>query len=210
MAAVQAPEGEFDGAWARTFNVFCYFTVQSNVLVAVSTGLLALRIDRPQLWFRVVRLTAVVAITVTFLVYQTVLRGLRELTGLDVYADAALHTVSPVLCVAGWLFIGPRGGLNRRVVAMTLIFPLAWGAFTLARGPIVDFYPYPFIDVAALGYVRVLVNVALVGLLFATLAAGAAWADRRLPGVGDTRAARDSETMESHVPDATQQGAGSA
>jgi hypothetical protein len=50
-------------------------------------------------------------------------------------------------------------------------------AFTLARGPIADFYPYPFVDVDANGYLRVLLNSALIGLLVIGLAAVALWID---------------------------------
>ena len=50
-------------------------------------------------------------------------------------------------------------------------------------GPIVDFYPYPFIDVRSLGYPRMFVNVALVGALFYALAAAAVALDARLPGL---------------------------
>jgi len=43
-------------------------------------------------------------------------------------------------------------------------------AFTFARGPLVDFYPYPFLDVPEIGYPRSIVNVLLGGLLFLVLA----------------------------------------
>jgi hypothetical protein len=173
--------GRFSG-WAAVGNVFAYFTVQSNILVGVTTALLALRPERASTLFAVLRLTALVAITVTFAVFHTVLAGLQDLSGQAAFADALLHTVVPVLAVGGWLVFGPRGLATHRVAVFTLIFPLAWAAFTLLRGPAADFYPYPFIDVRTLGYPRVLVNVALVGVLFLGLALAAATLDRRLPG----------------------------
>nr|WP_262982615.1 Pr6Pr family membrane protein [Rhodococcus sp. MTM3W5.2] len=50
------------------------------------------------------------------------------------------------------------------------------------RGPLSsDWYPYPFADVHELGYLRVLINGLVIGLLFVALAAAAAWLDKRLP-----------------------------
>ena len=53
-------------------------------------------------------------------------------------------------------------------------------AFTLLRGPVVDWYPYPFVDVIAEGYGRVLLNAAVITDLWLGLAAGLAYADRWL------------------------------
>ncbi|MGW2663746.1 hypothetical protein ACWCW7_22535 [Nocardia tengchongensis] len=44
-----------------------------------------------------------------------------------------------------------------------------------------DWYPYPFADVHALGYLRVLINAVWIGLLFVGIAAGMAWIDKILP-----------------------------
>ena len=79
--------------------------------------------------------------------------------------------------------VGPRGIVSWRVAALTLLFPVLWGIFTLVRGPIVDFYLYPFIDVRSLGYLRVLLNIVLVGVLFYGVAAAAVALDGRLPGL---------------------------
>lgn len=172
--------GRFPTLGPRLVNLFCYFTIESNVLVAVSCLLLALRLDRPSTAFRVLRLTAVVAITVTGIVFHLALRSLQDLHGSAALADLVLHTAAPLLCVLGWLLLGPRGQITPRVVALALVFPLSWAALTLLKGPTTRFYPYPFVDVQALGYARVLANVALVGLLFVVLAELCRRLDRRL------------------------------
>ncbi|MFI9814425.1 Pr6Pr family membrane protein [Saccharothrix variisporea] len=170
--------GRFPGLGSRLFNLFCYFTIQSNVLVLVTSALLAVRPDRPSTLFRTLRLDGVLAIAVTGLVFHTVLKGLHELTGAAAFADFLLHTTSPVLCVVGWLAFGPRGAITGRVIGWSVVFPLAWLAFTLVRGAIIDWYPYPFVDVTELGYGRVLLNCTAVAVLFLGLAAGALWVDR--------------------------------
>jgi hypothetical protein len=187
--ALANDDGRFATVPGRFVNVLSFFTIQSNIIVAVTTGMSAWRLDRRSPAFHVLRLTAVIAIGITGVVYHLALRGLHELTPPEAAVDWALHTASPFMAVLGWVVFGPRGWLDTRRVLWCVAFPLLWLAYTLVKGPLVedrfgrDYYPYPFIDVVEHGYIRVLVNVALVALLFVVLAAGARAADRRLPGV---------------------------
>jgi hypothetical protein len=173
-------EGLFESPAGRAFNVLCYFTVQSNLIVGVTCLLLALAPKPRGVVFDVARLTGIVAITVTAVVFHTALRGLQELSGCAALADFLLHTASPLFALVGWVLFGPRGRIDRRIKVLTIVFPLAWAAFTFVRGPIVDFYPYPFLDVDEIGYARSIANVLLVGLLFLALAWIAGAADKRL------------------------------
>ena len=185
--AVQLPvsageqDGFFDVPAYRALNLFAYFTIQSNILVAVSALLTALRPDVDTLLRRVLRLTSLVAITVTGVVYHLVLAGLVELTRAGAFADLLVHTVVPLLAVLGWLLFGPRGRTSWRVVGLSVVFPLLWLAFTLVRGPLVGgFWPYPFVDVDELGWGQVLLTCAGLAVLFVALAAGAHGLDRLL------------------------------
>jgi hypothetical protein len=182
--------GRFDSAGARVLNLLCYFTIQSNLLVGATSLLLALRPDRGSTVFRTLRLDGVVAITVTGVVFQVAIAPHQHLTGAAAVADFLLHTASPVLCVLGWLLFGPRVPIIRRIVGLAVIFPLCWLAFTLVRGALVDFYPYTFLDVTALGYAPVVRACVLVAVLFLALSGGAAALDRRLArraAAGDAR-----------------------
>ena len=78
------------------------------------------------------------------------------------------------------MVFGPRGWVNWRVVWLSLIFPICWLVFTLIRGPIVDFYPYPFLDVDEHGYPRVLLSSLIVAILFVGLGSLARVSDRWL------------------------------
>ncbi len=68
-------------------NTLSFFTVQSNILVAVTTGLLAVRLHRPSVLFRVLRLDGVVAIAITGVVFYLALSNLQELTDKEAAAD---------------------------------------------------------------------------------------------------------------------------
>jgi hypothetical protein len=181
-----ATGGEFDTPAARVANLFTFFTILSNILVAVVCVLLAVRPRHRSPAFAVVWLDALLAITVTGIVYNTVLIGLYELHGAELLADRLFHMVSPALFVLGWLMFGPRGLVTARAVALGLAYPLAWLAFTLVRGAIITWYPYPFLRVTALGYGQVALNSLLITALFLALAAAAGGIDRVL---GRTRRA---------------------
>jgi hypothetical protein len=173
-------DGLFPTAAGRVFNVFCYFTVQTNLLVAVTSILLLVRAERASLLFRALRLSGLVAIIVTFAIYHTALSNLVELDGWAKVADQLVHTVAPVLAVVSWLVAGPRGQADERVAVWSLLAPAAWVAFTLVRGELIGFYPYPFVDVDEYGYGRIELNIAVIGVLFYALARGAVWLDGRL------------------------------
>lgn len=182
--AIQIPitAGKVDGAFfdtpaARVGNLFTFFTILSNVLVAVVCVALVLR-RRDSEPFAVAWLDALLGITVTGIVYNTVLAGLYDLRGAEYLADRLFHTVSPLLFVLGWLLFGPRGLVRRRVVLLSLLYPLVWLAFTLVRGALIGWYPYPFVDVAKLGYGQVALNSVLITALFLVLAAVAFGVDR--------------------------------
>ncbi|HXX89467.1 MAG TPA: Pr6Pr family membrane protein [Acidimicrobiales bacterium] len=177
VAAQAATPGHFHGA-ARALNVFAFFTVWSNVVVGVTTALLAVDLDRGSTAFATLRLIGVAAIAVTGVVYHLFLAA--PLQGWLAVSDQLLHTVTPILAVGGWLLFGPRGRVSPRVVWLSMLFPLTWFALTLLRGAAIHWYPYAFIDVTTKGYAKAVTNALFVGLLFLGAAAGASALDPRL------------------------------
>jgi hypothetical protein len=148
--------GHFHSGVERGFNAFAFFTIQSNLIVGGTTLLLAIR------------------------VYHVALAGIFDLDGIDQLGNQLVHTVVPLLAVLGWLIFGPRGLTSRRVAWLSLLFPACWMAFTLIRGAVIHWYPYPFIDVSVIGYGKAILNAFWVALLLLGLAAGATALDSRL------------------------------
>ncbi|WP_330299046.1 Pr6Pr family membrane protein [Streptomyces sp. NBC_00503] len=182
VAATGESYEKFGGSpLGRALNDFAFFTVQSNLIVGVTCLLLAINPNRPSTVFRVFRLAGLVAISVTGIVFHVALGDLLELDSWALAADRLKHFVVPIMAVVGWLAFGPRGLTSPRIVKLTVLFPLAYMLFTIIRGPLSsDWYPYPFANVEALGYLKVIINGVWIGLLFVALAAGAAWLDKRL------------------------------
>lgn len=172
------------GPAGRLVTLVSYFTIQSNVLVAVVSWLLAWRPDRDGPVFRVARLDALLCIAVTGVVFHVVLSpDGAQLTPSGNLAGFLLHTVSPVGAVVAWLVAGPRPRFDRTTVWWSVAYPLAWIASTFVRGAAVGWYPYPFLDVASIGYTRALLGTGAVAVLFLALAWLVGLADRRLPAV---------------------------
>ncbi|WP_404381538.1 Pr6Pr family membrane protein [Knoellia locipacati] len=166
----------------RLVRFISYFTVLTNLLVALTTTSLALGQNAYPTWWKVLRLNAIVGITVTGLVHWFLLRPLLDLSGADYVADKLLHVVVPVLAVVGWLAFGPRGRAESRLLLPSLVYPVAWLAYTLVRGASAGWYPYPFLDVGLHGYPQALLACAGVAVLLLALTRGAVVLDRTLPG----------------------------
>ena len=84
----------------------------------------ARRLDRPSTVFQVLRLDAILCITVTGVVFHLALASVEELTSWDAVADFLVHTLSPILCPLGWLLFGPRRKLDSRIVRLAVIAPV--------------------------------------------------------------------------------------
>lgn len=179
-----------DTALIRLVRLLSFFTIQSNIFVTVVSVTLFLQPDRDGPLWRIVRLISLACITVTGVVYVSVLRGLYELTPTDRVADTGLHYLTPVLVVVGWVLFGPRPRIGLRTIALTLIFPVLWLGYTLVRGALTDEYPYPFLDVPINGYAVVALNCLLVTGLFLAVAGVFRLLDARL-GPAPSEAARE-------------------
>lgn len=154
---------------SRLVNFVSFFTIQSNLLVLATSAALAIDPRRDGPVWRAVRLDAVVGITVTGLVHWFFLRPLLHLTGPSYAVDKLLHVVVPLLAVLAWGLVGPRGQATRQVVLPALAWPVVWAAYTLVRGAVTGWYPYPFLDADRLGYPHTLVNVAGIAVLLAAV-----------------------------------------
>ena len=182
QGGVHAPAyyAAFASQAARDANVLAYFTIQSNLIVGVTALLLALRLRRSALLFRVFRFDGVAMIVLTALVYHTMLAGLTHPHGWNAVDNLLLHTVVPAMAVVGWLVFGPRGLVSWRVVWLSLVYPIIWLVVTLLRGAAIVWYPYPFMDPREQGYASVSLTLAGIVAVFIALAALLLAVDRAL------------------------------
>lgn len=162
--------GPVRAGWPNLLNSLAYFTDQSTIVVGATCLLLALDLRRASPRFCTARLTGVTAIVITGIVYRWLLAGDAHPAGWARVQNLDLHTAVPIAAVVGFLLFGPRGAIAPRTVAGTLVFLLAWAAFTFVRGAVDGWYPYGFIDATAKGYPAVLLTA--LGLAAFYLAVG--------------------------------------
>jgi hypothetical protein len=162
-------------------NFFSFFTIDSNLLAVVVLALTAMRGGRTRSpAFEAVRGATTLYMAITGVVFALLLSGLQEDLQLTLpWVNDVLHTVMPIVVVLDWLLDPPRVALPRRAIATWLAFPVVWAAFTLTRGPIVDWYPYPFIDPRVHGYDGVAVIAVVLAAAFAVASAIVWLAGRR-------------------------------
>ncbi|WP_332643589.1 Pr6Pr family membrane protein [Aeromicrobium sp.] len=174
---------------ASVTNFFSYFTIQSNILVMIAAALIAVRPDRGGTAFRILRMAGLVGITITGIIFSTVLAGTVEFEGIAWWTDKAFHYLVPAMAVTGFIFMKPRTRLDRSSVWF-LAWALAWLAYTLIRAEVSEprfavtndrfaTVPYDFLDSDQHGTTAVAVACAGVLVLALAISAFYIWLSQR-------------------------------
>ena len=148
---------------------FSFFTIQCNLLVALSlTFSQLLPATRPGIFFSKLSVQSAIAlyIFIVGLVYNVALRGLVPLSGWGVLVDNMLHVVIPLLYILFWFIYRTKGKLTWEDGLYWTLFPFTYLFYTLIRGAMVDWYPYPFLNVLEHGYEKVFMNIGIVITIF--------------------------------------------
>lgn len=153
---------------------FGYFTILTNIFVALvcTAGSRGRRpsADRPFLY----RLPAVGCSTAAILVvgisYHALLREIWAPQGAEWVANLVLHYIVPAGALLHWLVYSYPDRATWRAPLSWCWYPLAYFAYVMTRGEILFSYPYPFIDVLALGYTQTIVNA--IGFLIGFIVVG--------------------------------------
>lgn len=165
-----------------------FYTMVSNLLCLVWMLLLIVRTGRDLVrmgpsgtstpsarWSGAVMM----AITVTMLIYLVVLVPTRFADGdSDIFSltDNLIHIVTPVLMIADWLLFVPKGAFRWVDPFVWTLIPYAYLVWAFAYGALGgeftpgQTYPYPFMDVDALGIAGV--TQWIVALSVALIAVG--------------------------------------
>ena len=155
-----------------------FFTILTNLLVAlVCTAFARRRLATALRFFARPSVAGAAAsyIVIVSIVYNILLRGNWNPTGLQNVVDIVLHNVIPLAYVLFWFFFIPHGPLPWRSAFWWLCYPLAFALYNA-------FYSlwlpnaYPFLDVHAPEYIFIVLGLTLafllVGLLFIAIDRG--------------------------------------
>ena len=177
----------------RTINYFSFFTILTNILVALAfTGPLLGEKSRLGRWSASEGVRAAVAmyIVVVGVVYHVLLHPYWNPTGWSLLVNVVLHYVMPAAFVLDWLWFTAKGRLRWIDPVKWLAFPLVYGGWTLVHGLATHWWPYGFVDVDALGLGRVLAIFAGLLVFFLLVGVGLVGLDRLFGRrTGDTASA---------------------
>ncbi len=155
-------------------NFFSFFTIESNLLaiaLLILLGITGLRGTTPKeyVFFRG---GVTLFMTITGIIYALLLSGNEvSLQTTIPWVNTVLHYIMPVVVLADWLLAPPKQLLSFKKAALWLLFPLAYLAYSIIRGDIVGWYPYPFINPILNNWG----HVAIMSLVIAVVAAILAW-----------------------------------
>lgn len=165
-------------------NFFSYFTIESNVLVSITLLVSALavamgvsgRLD-------VLRSAVTVYILIVGIGFSVLLAGIEDTTLTAVpWDNVVLHYLVPIAVLVDYLLDPPERRLHLKDGLVWLLFPIVYVTYSLVRGEINGWYPYPFLDPETDGYAAVAFTVACllalgVGLTWLVTR----WSGRRQP-----------------------------
>jgi len=153
---------------ATIFRYFAFFTINTNILVALCFTFIFLgnKYNLGRFFSKASTVTAItVYITIVGVIYNVILRSLWEPQGMQKLVDELLHSVIPVLFILYWLVFTSIGELKWKNAFPWLIYPIIYIIYAIVHGAITRFYPYPFVDVNELGYNKALLNGGAVLLI---------------------------------------------
>lgn len=158
------------------------FTILTNLLIVLVFGAIAVRgADKvaPLLVGAVM-----LAILLVGIVFNLVLGQIPQLNWWTFLGDSLHHHVAPVAVPLWWLAFAPHGRLPWHAPLVWALYPLVYAAYGLTRAafePASPYrYPYFFMNVEALGWGAVLVNLAIIAVAFTIVGYLVLLLDRRL------------------------------
>jgi hypothetical protein len=148
---------------------FSFFTILTNILVALyfTSRISIFKNTSLSKLSNSGNLTALTAfILVVGLVYQFILRGTWQPTGLQRIIDELLHSAIPLFVFLYWLKFANKTDLIFKNIKIWLWYPIGYFLFVIIRGHFSNFYPYPFVNVIEIGYSQVFINAVIISLFF--------------------------------------------
>ncbi|WP_210481184.1 Pr6Pr family membrane protein [Naasia sp. SYSU D00948] len=128
-------------------NYLSFFTNEVNLFagaVLVLSG--ALPRDRLPRWWDGLRGAAAVYLSVTFVVFALLLENSPAAGTITPWVNFVVHRLMPVVLVLDWLLIPASSPARWWRPLAWIAYPVLFVVYSLLRGSVVDWYPYPFLD----------------------------------------------------------------
>ncbi len=146
---------------------FSYFTVLSNVMAVIVLAVGALGDPQGRRW-QLFRGAVTVYMVITGIVYAVLLSNV-DVGGQGTWTNEVVHRILPLVLFLDWVVFPSFRRIGDAQAVTWLWFPAVYGVYTLIRGPIVDWYPYPFIDPRAQGYLQMAIGLVVLVVAFVSI-----------------------------------------
>lgn len=161
-------------------NLFFFFTILSNTMAAI---LLVGQAANPG-WMAtngMFRGAVTLYMTITGLVYAVLLAPLDiDVGNYAPWANFVHHSLGPAALLIDWLLFPPARRLPSSAPWWWLAFPAVYFVFSLIRGSITGWFPYPFLNLDEIGAGGVAIySVIILGVFVGVGQFLRWWADRR-------------------------------
>ena len=173
-------------------NFFSYFTILSNALAAIALlvgAVYSFRVRKDPAWYNLSLAAVVTYMATTGVVYNLLLRGITLEQGRTLaWSNEVLHLIAPIYIVLVWILAPGKSPLRWQSIWVIIAFPLVWSVYTMIRGPIVGWYPYPFLNPASEGgYNSVIAYIVAIAVVVLTIAGLAIVISRITPSMETPR-----------------------
>jgi hypothetical protein len=154
-------------------NFFSFFTIESNILAAcllIAMGTYAL-IKREDKNIAFIRGAITLYMTMTGIIYMMFLSGNEVALQTTIpVVNFVLHYLIPVVILLDWIVFPPKTPVTFRKSLAWLAFPALYLLYSLIRGAMTEWYPYPFINPIINGWPNVIgmslsIAVGTIGLI---------------------------------------------
>ncbi|WP_404402187.1 Pr6Pr family membrane protein [Pelagibacterium halotolerans] len=158
-----------------------YLTILSNTALVLTYASALF----PHKWLEIFRHpiargSVAAIITLVMIFYYFLLAPINPFKGLTLFNDHIFHYVLPTTYLVWWTIGTPHGKLAYKDIPILVAPALVYAIYVLVRGPILNEYPYPMIDVNAHGYPQVLLFMGYVTIGLSILTALVVLADNLL------------------------------
>ncbi|SDC97861.1 Pr6Pr family membrane protein [Rhodococcus tukisamuensis] len=168
VALAWIPIREIDSDSFSVVNYFSYFTILSNVLTVVVFAVGGLTDPQSRRW-QLFRGATTLYMVITGIIYAVLLAGI-DVNLNDDWINNSLHRILPLVILLDWLVNPPRMRISDKQAVGWLWFPLVYGVYSLIRGAVVDWYPYPFLSPMKQGYLQMSIGLVVLLLAFVLMA----------------------------------------
>lgn len=159
-----------------TFNVvnfFSFFTIESNIIIAVVflvSGYFVL-IERTSERLDFVRGASILFMITTGIIYFVLLRSV-DVQVTTPWVNNILHYIVPIVALLDWLVNPPLQKISFKKALLWLTFPFLYFVYSLVRGSITHWYPYPFLNADTNTYAQIAVSSVAIAVGLVTLIGG--------------------------------------